>query len=145
MLTDTEQPVILSQVDYIVTAAQALPYAQPFLNLGPIVAFNATAVYKNLAHEASRTGFGNPLCVGGTAKALFPVGLKGYKVAANRKMYQLFTKMVTDTPALDGSFVQFEAYALPGMKAVDPASSAYAHREDNITDCSRYGMTMLDH
>ena len=28
--------------------------------------------------------------------------------------------------------MQFEGYAVQGMKAVDPASSAYAHRDDNI-------------
>ena len=66
------------------------------------------------------------------AKALFPVGLKQFNIDANRQIYQLFSDMVIQTPALNGTFVQFEGYALQGMKAIDPASSAYAHREDNI-------------
>ena len=40
--------------------------------------------------------------------------------------------MVTQNPDLRGSSVQFEGYSLQGMKAVDPTSTAYAHRDDNI-------------
>lgn len=40
--------------------------------------------------------------------------------------------MVTTTPALATSFVQFEAFPMQAVKAVDPASTAYAHRQDDI-------------
>ncbi|KAL8646384.1 MAG: hypothetical protein Q9210_006173, partial [Variospora velana] len=125
------QPVILFQLYYFGTPDQALPYVQPFLNLDPVIASNATTAYKNLAHEATGTGVGDPLCAGGTTKAFYSAGLKRYNVAANRMVYEVFSDMVTRAPALNGSFVQFEGYALQGMEAVDEASSAYAHREDN--------------
>lgn len=40
--------------------------------------------------------------------------------------------MITTIPALATSFVQFEAFPMQAVKAVDPASTAYAHREDDI-------------
>lgn len=123
--------MILFQLYYFGTPAQALPYLQPFLDLKPIVVSNATTAYKTLAH-ATGTGLGDPVCAPGKAQTAFPVGLKEYNIAANRKIYQLFSDIVNQTPALNSSFVQFEGYALQGMKAIDPASSAYAHRDDNI-------------
>ncbi|KAL8790938.1 MAG: hypothetical protein Q9213_000363 [Squamulea squamosa] len=125
------KPVILFQVYYFGTAAEALPYVQPFLDLKPIIVTNATTAYKDLARETG-TGLGGPICAPGRAQASFPVGLKEYNIEANRQVYRLYSNMVTQTPALNNSFVQFEGYALQGMKAVDPASSAYAHRDDNI-------------
>ncbi|KAL8856133.1 MAG: hypothetical protein Q9178_007258 [Gyalolechia marmorata] len=125
------KPVILFQLYYFGTAADALPYLQPFLDLKPIIISNATTAYKNLAQETG-TGIDGPICAPGMAKAIFPVGLKQFNIDANRQIYQLFSDMVIQTPALNGTIVQFEGYALQGMKAIDPASSAYAHREDNI-------------
>ncbi|KAL8770420.1 MAG: hypothetical protein Q9209_003846 [Squamulea sp. 1 TL-2023] len=119
------KPVILFQLTYFGTATEALPHVQPFLNLNRIIVTNATAAYKNFAHEATDTGVGDPVCAPGRAQASFPGGLK-------EQIYQLFSDMVTETPALNSSFVQFEGYALQGVKAVDPVSSAYAHRDDNI-------------
>ncbi|KAG8530172.1 uncharacterized protein KY384_005655 [Bacidia gigantensis] len=126
------KPVIMFQFFYFGTAAQALPYVQPFLNLHPVVVSNATTLYKDLAHEAQMTGVGDPVCAPGTTKFLVPVGLKEYNVEANRKVYNLYSDMLTKHPALNGSVVQLEAYALEGSKAIDPAGSAYAHRDDNI-------------
>ena len=40
--------------------------------------------------------------------------------------------MITTHPALATSFVQFEAFPMQAVKAVDPASTAYAHRQDDI-------------
>jgi hypothetical protein len=101
------------------------------LKLSPLSVSNATTLYKDLAHDLG-TGVGDPLCMGGTTKALFPVGLKVFNIETNRKIYELFSDMVTEAPQLNGSVVQFEGYALQGMKAIDPASSAYAHRNDNL-------------
>lgn len=130
---DHNQPVIIFIIWYFGTAEQAQPWITPFVNIGPISASTSTAPYKDMAHLSLGAGVGDPLCLGGgTTKAFFNVGIKSYNVAANRQVYNLFTKMVTDSPALNASFVQFEAYALQGLKAVDPASSAYAHRDDNI-------------
>ncbi|KAL9630912.1 MAG: hypothetical protein Q9204_004480, partial [Flavoplaca sp. TL-2023a] len=47
-------------------------------------------------------------------------------------IYDLFEDMITAHPALATSFVQFEAFPMQAVKAVDPASTAYAHRQDDI-------------
>lgn len=130
--SDIAQPVILFQLYYLGTPDEALPYVQPFLDLQPASASNATTAYKNLAHEATGTGVGDPVCAGGSTKAFFAAGLKRYNVTANRMVYEVFSEMVTHVPALNGSFVQFETYSVEGMNAVDEASSAYPHREDNL-------------
>ena len=63
---------------------------------------------------------------------MYPVGLQNYNVTTNRAIYSLFSTMVNEQPSLNSSIVQFESYPVQGMKAVDPASTAYAHRDDNI-------------
>lgn len=40
--------------------------------------------------------------------------------------------MLAAAPALNTSFVQFEAFPMQAVKAVDAASTAYPHREDDI-------------
>ncbi len=40
--------------------------------------------------------------------------------------------MIFKNPQFNASYVQFENYALEAMKAVDPDSTAYPHREDNV-------------
>ncbi|KAL9018643.1 MAG: hypothetical protein Q9185_004054 [Variospora sp. 1 TL-2023] len=126
------KPVILFQLYYFGTPDQALPYAQPFLDLQPASVSNATTAYKNLAHEATGTGVGDPICAGGSTKAFFSAGLKRYNVTANRMVYEVFSEMMVHAPALNGSIVQFEGYTLQGVDVVDEASSAYPHREDNV-------------
>ena len=117
---------------YFGTSAAALPYVQPFLDLGPVSVANGSSLYKNVAHEVGGVGVGAPWCASGSSKAAFPVGLKEYNIGTNRKVYNLFADMVAHEPAFAKSIVQFEGYALQGMKAINAASSAYAHRDDNI-------------
>lgn len=126
------QPLILFQLFYFGTALEAKKYLDPFLKLGPLSVSNATVLYKDLS-PALGSSEGGPLCMEGTTtKASFPVGLKVFNIETNRKIYELFLAMVTEAPQLNGTFVQFEGYALQGMKAIDSASSAYAHRDDNL-------------
>ena len=62
----------------------------------------------------------------------FPVGLLTYNVTASRRIYDYFKNVTIETPAFNGSFIVFEGYSLEGMKAVDPASTAFPHRADNL-------------
>ena len=119
------------QLQYFGSAAEALPLFKPFLDLGPITVRNATTLYKNFAHESLGASVGDPICASGSSKTQFPVGLKEYNIRTNREIYNLYTDMVTQNPDFAQSIVQFEGYALQGMKAVDAASSAYAHRDDS--------------
>lgn len=68
----------------------------------------------------------------GTTWRLFPVGLKEYNITANRQVYKLFKAFMAEHPEFSSSVVQFENYALEGLRAVDPASTAYPHRDDDI-------------
>ncbi|KAL9614728.1 MAG: hypothetical protein Q9167_000797 [Letrouitia subvulpina] len=116
---------------YFGTIDEAQPYLKPFIELGPLSTFNGTTPFPKLRHALGQ-GVTDPLCAAGKTTVTFPVGLETYNVETNRKVYELFTEMVTQAPDLKGSFIQFEGYSLQGMKAVDPISTAYGHRDDNI-------------
>ncbi|KAL9042186.1 MAG: hypothetical protein Q9214_003857 [Letrouitia sp. 1 TL-2023] len=125
------KPVITFQFTYFGTVDEALPYLKPFIELSPLSASNGTTPFPKL-HRAFGTSVTDAFCAAGRTMVTFPVGLEMYNVETNRKVYKLFTEMVTQAPDLKASFIQFEGYSLQGMKAVDPTSTAYAHRDDNI-------------
>ncbi|KAL8951392.1 MAG: hypothetical protein Q9222_002642 [Ikaeria aurantiellina] len=126
-------PVFVYHFYYFGTIEQAAQYTQTILDLGPIFISNATFPYKEVSHRSFQASVGDSTCAAGiSTKSRFPVGLKTYNVSTNRKIYDLFEEMITTTPALATSFVQFEAFPMQAVKAVDPASTAYAHREDDI-------------
>ncbi|KAL8990020.1 MAG: hypothetical protein Q9169_008228, partial [Polycauliona sp. 2 TL-2023] len=126
-------PVFVYHLYYFGTPEEAFPYTQQILDLGPIFISNATFPYKEVSHRSFQASVGDPTCAAGiSTKSRFPVGLKTYNVSTNRKIYNLFEEMITTTPALATGFVQFEAFPTQAVKAVDPASTAYAHRHDDI-------------
>ena len=129
---NTHKPVTVFNFYYFGNESSALSYLQPFLDLGPIFITNGTALYKDHGHIVDGTGINDALCASGLSTATFPVGLKQFNVESNRKVYNLFLELIAEEPVFAGSIIQFEGYSLHGMKAVDPASSAYAHRDDNI-------------
>ncbi|KAL9025196.1 MAG: hypothetical protein Q9180_007712, partial [Flavoplaca navasiana] len=127
------RPVFVYHFYYFGTSEQALPYTQTILSLNPISISNATFPYKDVSHRSFQASIGDPTCAAGiSTKTRFPVGVKSYNVSTNRKIYDLFEDMITAHPALTTSFVQFEAFPMQAVKAVDPASTAYAHRHDDI-------------
>jgi len=127
----SKQPLIFYSAYYAGTAAQAQPYLAPFLDLGPVAAVNDTISFPDLA-DAVGTGSKSPVCHKGGSGTQFPVGLKTYNTTANRAVHNLYKKMIAEQPAFNGSIVQFESYPVQKMKSVDPASTAYPHREDNL-------------
>ena len=62
----------------------------------------------------------------------FPFGLLEHNITATRQIYDYFRNVTTLQPLFKQSIVVFEAYSLEGVKAVDPASTAFPHRDDNI-------------
>ncbi|KAL8668916.1 MAG: hypothetical protein Q9168_006469 [Polycauliona sp. 1 TL-2023] len=126
-------PVFVFHFYYFGTDEQASPYVQPILDLGPIAISNATFPYKEVSHRSFQASVGDPTCQAGlSTKTRFPVGLKTYNISTNRQIYDLFEDMIIKHPALSTSFVQFEAFPMQAVKAVDRASTAYAHRDDDI-------------
>lgn len=126
----SKQPLIFYSAYYAGTAAQAQPYLTPFLDLGPVAAVNDTVSFPDLA-DAVGTGSKSPVCQDGGRGTQFPVGLKTYNTTANRAVHSLFKKMIVEQPAFSRSIIQFENYPVQEMNSVDPASTAYPHRDDN--------------
>ena len=118
-------------IEYAGTKSEAEPLYAPFVTLGPVVATNVTVPYTEVAH-ASGSGVEDAVCQSGMSWKLYPVGALVYNITTNRQIYSLFSKMVSENPEFNNSVVQFEGYSLQGVKAVDPASTAYAHRADNL-------------
>lgn len=71
-------------------------------------------------------------CAYGLTSLRYPVGLKSYNVAAVRKVYDHIEETFRTVPELAGSFFLLEGYSTQGVKAVDPASTAFPHRDDEI-------------
>ena len=103
----------------------------PFSALKPVVATNETTPYPGVAHAAG-TGVTDEVCQRGTSDYLVPIGLQSYNITTNRAVYNLYKKMVTEYPALAASIVQFEGYPQQAVQAVEPDSTAYAHRDDYV-------------
>ena len=103
----------------------------PFYALQPVAATDVTVSYPGVAHAAA-SGNTDPVCQPGTSDYLVPVGLQTYNIKTNRAVYELFKEMVNKYPAMNASAVQFENYPQEAVRAVDPDSTAYAHRGDSL-------------
>ena len=130
--TPRTQPVIIFNFQSGGPAATAAPILAPFYALQPVAATNETVPYTGTAHAAG-AGVTDPVCQPGTGGYLFPVGLQTYNIETNRAVYDLFKEMVNEYPAMSpASVVQFENYPMEGVRAVEPDSTAYAHRGDSL-------------
>ncbi|KAL8703191.1 MAG: hypothetical protein Q9201_003610 [Fulgogasparrea decipioides] len=113
-------PILTLQFAYSGTPVEAQRYFQPFINLRPDAMRKNESVSLMEIQPAASQDIDSDIC------------LKTYNITANRQTYDLFKTFVNNHPEFAGSILQFEDYALEGMKAVDPASTAYPHRDDNI-------------
>ncbi|KAL8809979.1 MAG: hypothetical protein Q9200_002964, partial [Gallowayella weberi] len=129
--TEDKTEALFEHLNGLLNNASA--YVKPIIDLGPISTSTSSFPYKEVSHRSFQASVGDPTCAAGTStKDRYPVGLQIYNVSTNRKIYDLFEDMVTKFPALNTSFVQFEAFPMQAVKAVDPTSTAYAHRHDDI-------------
>lgn len=103
----------------------------PFYALQPVAMTNETVPYTGAAH-ASGAGNTDAVCQPGDSRKLYPVGLQSHNISTNRAIYDLHKDMISKNPSMSSSIVQFEGYPLQGVRAVEPDSTAYAHREDNL-------------
>ena len=126
--------MILLQFSYAGGIEAGAAHVRPFSDIHPVSDRRNSSVPPNKIQEAAEQDMDSPICQRGTpslSKILFPLGLKAYNITANRAVYKLFEQLVKEHPEFNRSIVQFESYALQGMKAIDPASTAYPHRNDN--------------
>lgn len=121
------------QFAYAGTEVQAWPYLRPFLSLNPTTFKKNTTISPSNIQRAASQDSDSTLCADGLSNfLLFPLGLQVYNTTANRAVYNLLKNLIIEYPAFNQTIVQLEDYALEGMKKVDPASTAYPHRDDNI-------------
>ncbi|KAI4173931.1 MAG: hypothetical protein LQ343_002699 [Gyalolechia ehrenbergii] len=125
-------PVIVLQFSYAGTPEQAQPWLDLFSNLHPTVVLKRDSLLPTEIQTAASQDIDSPVCASGSTWRLFPLGLKTYNATANRAVFNLYKQLIQEHPEFSGSVVQFENYALEGMRAIDAASTAYAHRDDNI-------------
>ncbi|KAI4138072.1 MAG: hypothetical protein L6R39_006979 [Caloplaca ligustica] len=125
-------PVMRMQFSYAGTLQEAQPWLDSFLNLNPVSWWKNDSLLPTEIQPAATQDIDSQVCAAGTSWRLFPVGLKEYNITANRQVYNMFKQFVTEHPEFSGGVVQFENYAQEGLRAVDPASTAYAHRDDDI-------------
>ena len=112
-------------------AADAAPILAPFYALQPVAATNETVPYTGTAH-AGGAGVTDAVCQLGDNWRLYPVGLQSYNIRTNRAIFDLYKDMVNKNPAMSSSIVQFEGYPQEGVRAIEPDSTAYAHRGDSL-------------
>ncbi|TGO26970.1 hypothetical protein BPAE_0050g00600 [Botrytis paeoniae] len=62
----------------------------------------------------------------------YPIGLKSYNVTAVRQVYNEIDLTFRKVPEIAGSFFLLEGYSTQAVKAIDAASTAFPHRDDNI-------------
>ncbi|KAL8933041.1 MAG: hypothetical protein Q9211_005998, partial [Gyalolechia sp. 1 TL-2023] len=115
------------------SASDASSYIRLLLALQPRKSSNQSVPYTELA-DAVGTGTNSPVCGhSGISAATFPIGLREYDIGAIHRVYDLYTELVAQHPDFRASAMQFEAYPMEGVRNVDGyASTAYAHRGDNI-------------
>ncbi|KAI4092488.1 MAG: hypothetical protein L6R37_007565 [Teloschistes peruensis] len=128
----SRDPVIIVSIQYAGPEADALKYAQPFVDLHPIVVNNQTIPYAELA-DAVGTGLNSPACVeGGSSKATFPVGALSFNLTTIHQIYDLYSELVTRYPDFSESVIQFESESMLQVRKLGDEDTAYAHRGDNI-------------
>lgn len=73
-----------------------------------------------------------PGCSYGMTSLRYPIGLKSYNVTAVRQVYNEIDETFRKVPEIAGSFFLLEGYSSQAVKAVDPKTTAFPHRDDNI-------------
>ncbi|KAL9637249.1 MAG: hypothetical protein Q9204_001953 [Flavoplaca sp. TL-2023a] len=99
----SELVIMLLQFDYAGSLEEAQPYFEYFNDLHPV------AVRK--------------------WESLSPTEIQP---AEGQNVYGLYKQLITEHPDFNRSVRQFESYARQDAKAVDPDSTAYANRDDDI-------------
>ncbi|KAL8691344.1 MAG: hypothetical protein Q9218_003412 [Villophora microphyllina] len=126
------QPVITVDIYYIGTAEEGEPWAKPFWDLGQVSIKNYTTTYSG-SFVAAGTGVNDFVCKEPFGPSyLFSIGLQTYNVPVIGQRFKLFSNKVKQNPTFSQSSVMLEGYSLEAVKAVDPASTAFAHRDDTI-------------
>ncbi|KAI0384963.1 hypothetical protein F5Y04DRAFT_202214 [Hypomontagnella monticulosa] len=128
---DPDHPIIWYAIIYDGPVAEAREYAKPIHKIETIMINAGQATIPELASLTFQSQDG-PGCRGGLTSLRYPIGLKSYNTSAVRKVYDDIDATFREVPELAGSFFLLEGYSTQGVQAVDPKSTAFPHRSDNL-------------
>lgn len=128
---------------YAGPAADAEKLLEPFNAIGALSEESGDVPYPEIA-DVQGNGLENATCQSGSSYAGSTIYSLVYNVTAERQVYNLFNKKIALYPefAAGASFLH-EGYSDQAVTAVDPASSAFPHRDEHhllyvCTACSLY-------
>ncbi|KAJ5521408.1 hypothetical protein N7527_005523 [Penicillium freii] len=127
----TTEPIMEFFMHYVDTAEEAALYLKLFQDLNPLYSSGEYYAYLDML-DVTGTDINSPMCQDGHTNMQFPFGLLEHNITATRQIYDYYREVTTSQPLYNQSIVVFEAYSLDGVKAVDPDSTAFPHRDDNI-------------
>ncbi|KAL8692768.1 MAG: hypothetical protein Q9218_002275 [Villophora microphyllina] len=125
-------PSLKLQLNYAGTAAQAREWFVSFTDLQPADVRTNESIPFVQVQKAAGKDLGSGICHNGPTRRIFPYGLQIYNTTSIRQVYDLFKTFLDEHPEFAGSMIGCEGHAVGGMKAVDPVSTAYPHRDDNV-------------
>jgi hypothetical protein len=130
-VSDTEL-VIQCQFTYAGSEDEASPYLDQLIGLGPISMKKNASLDVTQLSKAQGTDIDGPYCQKGGSKRLNPVGLAVYNSTTVRLAYDKLKELVHRYPDFAASAIQLENYSLQVVRSVDPSTTAYAHRNDDV-------------
>ncbi|KAF7947824.1 hypothetical protein EAE96_008902 [Botrytis aclada] len=128
---DPDHPVLWFGIIYNGSREIANQYAKPFHNIGPLSVQTGQGSLHDLAVVTFQDADG-PGCAYGMTSLRYPIGLKAYNVTAVRQVYNEIDSTFRKVPEIAGSFFLLEGYSTQAVQAIDAASTAFPHRDDNI-------------
>ncbi|KAI0814416.1 hypothetical protein GGR55DRAFT_431499 [Xylaria sp. FL0064] len=128
---DADHPILWFGIIYDGPTETAREYAKPLHDIGPLMVQAGEGTLHDLAVLTFQDQDG-PGCAYGLTSLRFPIGLKSYNVPAVRKVYDYIDETFAKVPEVAGSFFLLEGYSTQAVQAVDPASTAFPHRDDEI-------------
>ncbi|RMJ25024.1 FAD binding domain-containing protein [Aspergillus sp. HF37] len=129
---DPDNPVIVFYILQEGVSEVDSSYTQPFHDLGPLSVFPKSGTYRDLAAWTGVSESSAPCQKNGNAHPRFPIYLQSYNPSAQQQAYDLYAAEAGPASPFSASLFMFEGYPTEGVKAVDPASTAFAFREDNL-------------
>ncbi|KAF5872601.1 putative fad-dependent oxygenase protein [Botrytis fragariae] len=128
---DPDHPVLCFGIIYNGFPEKANQYARPFHDIEPLSVQTSQGSLHDLAVVTFQDADG-PGCAYGMTSLRYPIGLKSYNATAVRQVYNEIDSTFRQVPEIAGSFFLLEGYSIQAVKAIDAASKAFPHRDDNI-------------
>lgn len=100
--------------------------------MNPIIADNSSYPWNELATKGVQQAVVE-FCIRGGRKNIYTLGMKKYDPGAQREIWDSYIRLLEEYPGTANTSVLFQSYSQQAVKKVNPASTAYAHRDVNTT------------